>query len=277
MLSGLKETEEFLKEWSFLCQEAGMKIHFKELTGFQLDDNFEESTATNFRRILRYFQFEQQDKLFINVDDAAIGADVDTTKLPLTPCIVVCGNTNYDKSKFKLLFVLDGLDESRLQLNFASDQSPIIDVTQSVEVEVLLTSLIKGELLPSARLWITTWPAAANQIPLDFVDIMTEVRGFTDLQKEEYFRKRFRDEQMVNRIISHIKTSRSLHIMCHIYVFCWITATVLEDVLKSSEREVQRMAIEKTLRSPDGHLDLFLRFLLGLSLETNQKRLQGLL
>ncbi|XP_073349977.1 NACHT, LRR and PYD domains-containing protein 3-like [Pagrus major] len=147
------------------------------------------------------------------------------------------GNTNYDKSKFKLLFVLDGLDESRLQLDFTSNKNPTIDVTQAVGVEVLLTSLIKGELLPSARLWITTRPAAANQIPLDFIDIMTEVRGFTDPQKEEYFRKRFRDEEVANRILCHVKTSQSLHIMCHIPVFCWITATVLEDMLKTSDKE----------------------------------------
>ncbi|KAF7646230.1 hypothetical protein LDENG_00191350 [Lucifuga dentata] len=330
------------------------------------------------------------------------------------------GNTNYDKSKFKLLFVFDGLDESRLNLDFNADKKHISDVTKSAGVEVLLMNLVKGELLPSARLWITTRPAAASQIPLDLLDTVTEVRGFTDLQKEEYFRKRFGDEELAGKFIFHIKTSQSLHIMCHIPVFCWITATALEDVLKAREREelpktltelyteflafqirhtqekygikksiqyiqslaklafyqlekgnlvfyekdlkesgidfaeasvysgvftqifrkergwkkdkdnmfsfvhlsiqeflaavyvelslinhnknimaesqpssksntkamlfskcsaaeIHRMAIDKALESPDGHLDLFLRFLLGLSLETNQENLQGLL
>uniref|UniRef100_A0A8C7WA44 B30.2/SPRY domain-containing protein n=1 Tax=Oncorhynchus mykiss TaxID=8022 RepID=A0A8C7WA44_ONCMY len=157
--------------------------------------------------------------------------------------------SNYDK--YKVLFIFDGLDECRLPLDFQKNKI-CCDVTESTSVDVLLTNLIKGNLLPSALLWITTRPAAANKIPSGCVDQVTEVRGFNDPQKEEYFRKRFSDEDLAIRIISHIKTSRSLHLMCHIPVFCWISAIVLEHILKHKREEMP-----KTLTEMYTHLVVF--------------------
>ncbi|XP_042258993.1 NACHT, LRR and PYD domains-containing protein 12-like [Thunnus maccoyii] len=161
---------------------------------------------------------------------------------------------------WKVLFIFDGLDESRLSLDFKFNNRKVVsDVKQQSSVNVLLTNLIEGNLLPSALVWITSRPAAANQIPLTCVDRVTEVRGFTDVQKEEYFSRRFSDEELSSRIISHIKTSSILRVMCYIPVFCWITARVVEHMLTTD----QRGELPKTLT------DLYSHFLL---VQTKRKK-----
>ncbi|KAM6945869.1 protein NLRC3-like isoform 2-T2 [Aplochiton taeniatus] len=167
--------------------------------------------------------------------------------------------TNFDK--YKVVFVFDGLDECRLPLDFQNNEI-MTDVTKSASLDVLLTNLIKGNLLPSAQLWKATRPAAANQIPPECVCLVTEVRGFTDPQKDMYFTKRFSGkENMASSVISHVKTSGSLHIMCHIPVFCCITATVLEHMLTTD----QRGELPKTLT------EMYIHFLVFQSIQGSAK------
>nr|XP_061796637.1 NACHT, LRR and PYD domains-containing protein 12-like [Nerophis lumbriciformis] len=146
------------------------------------------------------------------------------------------GKRDFESSRIKILFILDGLDECNFKIDLKKVRKVDMDVRETYPLEVLLAYLINGNLLPCARVWITTRPAAARDIPSDLIDSRTEVRGFSDSRRLEYFRKRFPNEE---RVIEHIRKSRTIFIMCHIPIFCWLTATVLQDYLdKGKKREL---------------------------------------
>ncbi|XP_041838404.1 protein NLRC3-like [Melanotaenia boesemani] len=159
----------------------------------------------------------------------------------------------------QVLFIFDGLDESRFPLDF--DGSPSLsDVNQRSTVAVLLINLIKGNLLPKSLLWVTSRPAAANQIPSCYIDQRTEVQGFTDVEKENYFRKRFSSAGQLKEVLSHLRGMISFHFMGHIPIFCWIIAEVFR---KSWNDERSRRITTMT--------ELYIYYLLIQTQRTKQK------
>ncbi|CAM4573478.1 unnamed protein product [Leuciscus chuanchicus] len=133
------------------------------------------------------------------------------------------------KGDGKVMFIFDGLDECHFPLSFKEDDT-FTNEHEKTTVSKIIINLIKTHLVPSALIWITSRPAAASLIPRDYIDQVTEVRGFNDEQKQQYF-KNNSSPQVAGNLFSHIKKSRSLHIMCHIPVFCWISLIVLQPLL----------------------------------------------
>ncbi|XP_044000545.1 NACHT, LRR and PYD domains-containing protein 12-like isoform X1 [Gambusia affinis] len=171
-----------------------------------------------------------------------------------------------DYKSSKLLFIFDGLDESKFPLNFAQN-GLCRNATMKTTVDILLTNLFEGKLLPKASVWITTRPAAANKIPLKHINRVTEVRGFNDEQKEEYFQKKISDKTIAQKVLDHLlsKPLRSLYIMCHIPMFCWISATALQNLLVNEDQA----ELPKTLT------EMYMHFLIKQTELKNQKDYHG--
>uniref|UniRef100_A0A096LQU5 B30.2/SPRY domain-containing protein n=1 Tax=Poecilia formosa TaxID=48698 RepID=A0A096LQU5_POEFO len=154
----------------------------------------------------------------------------------------------------KVLFIFDGLDESQLKLNFLKTKR-LTDPTKESSVDILVTNLIREHLLPSALIWITSRPGAVQRIPKEYVHQWTEIKGFNDPQKILYFRNRVQNKTVAEQIIDHITTSRSLFIMCHIPIFCWIASKVLEYLLLKMEN-----SREKTTKIPTTLIEMYTHF-----------------
>ncbi len=76
----------------------------------------------------------------------------------------------------KILFVLDDLEECTLPLDFEKNED-LTDKEQKASMDVLLTNLIKGKLLPSSLLWIISQPSGVTKIPSEYFRKVTECRG----------------------------------------------------------------------------------------------------
>ncbi|XP_029025863.3 uncharacterized protein LOC114867396 [Betta splendens] len=78
-------------------------------------------------------------------------------------------------SKCKLAFILDGLEQCKLPLDFENNKE-LTDLNEAASMDVLLTNLIKGTLLPSDHIWIISQPSGVDRIPSEFIQKTTECR-----------------------------------------------------------------------------------------------------
>ncbi|MGH0173667.1 UNVERIFIED_CONTAM: hypothetical protein FKN15_075353 [Acipenser sinensis] len=138
----------------------------------------------------------------------------------------------------RVLLIFDGLDEFKLTLDF-SDTMACTDPKKEVPVDNLITNIIRGNLFPDASVWLTSRPTAAAQIPGGLVDRMTEIRGFTKEEIQDFLNQLFQDRELSSRVWSHLNSSKVFNVMCYMPCICWIVGSTLGYLLRSGTQDGQ--------------------------------------
>ncbi|XP_048188653.1 NLR family CARD domain-containing protein 3 isoform X2 [Perognathus longimembris pacificus] len=144
----------------------------------------------------------------------------------------------------RVLLVLDGLDECKTPLDF-SNTVACTDPKKDVQVDHLITNIIRGNLFPDVSVWITSRPSAAGQIPGGLVDRMTEIRGFTGEEIQACLEQAFPEDQaLLGQVLSQVQMDKALYVMCTIPAFCKLTGVALGHLYSS------RLALHDTELGP---------------------------
>ncbi|XP_077173095.1 NLR family CARD domain-containing protein 3 isoform X2 [Paroedura picta] len=147
----------------------------------------------------------------------------------------------------RTLLILDGLDEFKRPLDF-SDTVVCTDLQKEIQVDYLITNIIRGNLLREVCVWVTSRPTAAGQIPGGLVDRMTEIQGFGDADIEDFLGRLFVENQnLSNGVREHLKAHKSLYTLCTVPSFCRVCGSAVGYVLRNAGCSLDAMALPKTL------------------------------
>ncbi|KAK0140587.1 Protein NLRC3 [Merluccius polli] len=132
-----------------------------------------------------------------------------------------------DEPDCRFLLLMDSFDCYLDTLNWK--KTPVVsDSRTAAHLDVLIVNLIRGNLLPSACIWILGRQAAVSNIPPEFIDAVTDIDGFSDEMKDDYLRRRFQDENLAENIVSHYKRRPVLRALCQQPFVCWLAATAFQ-------------------------------------------------
>ncbi|XP_034877996.1 NLR family CARD domain-containing protein 3 isoform X2 [Mirounga leonina] len=132
-----------------------------------------------------------------------------------------------------ILLILDGLDECKTPLDF-SNTVACTDPKKEIQVDHLITNIIRGNLFPEVSVWVTSRPGVAGQIPGGLVDRMTEIRGFTEEEIKVCLEEMFpEDHALSDWVLRRVQADRALYLMCTVPAFCRLAGSALGHLSRS--------------------------------------------
>ncbi|XP_072133665.1 NACHT, LRR and PYD domains-containing protein 3-like isoform X6 [Mobula birostris] len=151
------------------------------------------------------------------------------------------------KNREGLLFIFDGLDEFKHNVDFADGQRDTEPKHQCpdpewwCEVSDIVYSLIQGKLLPGCSVLVTTRPTALHLLEKADIGVRAEILGFVGEERKEYFFRHFEDQTVAEAVFKHVKENEILYTMSYNPSYCWILALALGPFFTQRVRDPQRV------------------------------------
>ncbi|XP_028276434.1 NLR family CARD domain-containing protein 3 [Parambassis ranga] len=139
----------------------------------------------------------------------------------------------------KFLLILESFDCYQTTLDWKNAEV-INDISTQAHPDVLIVNILRGSVLPGAYIWILGRRAAVSQIPSQFIDVVTEIQGFSDEMKDDFLTKRYTDAQLAAKIVAHYKRLPALVTLAHQPFVCWMIASTYERSFRYDDYGVHR-------------------------------------
>lgn len=161
-------------------------------------------------------------------DNAISFLDILHTLYPETKKLKI---DHYKRTDCSIMYVFDGLEEIAEEVD-VHNALLVFDMEEPAKLSVLIANIFRGQLLRVGYCLMATRKLVDFYIPWDTHHLEYNITGFKEGMKDEYFKKRFRDKGQASRVIAYVKSSKTLHIMCHLPIFCVLVADMCQSIFK---------------------------------------------
>lgn len=145
---------------------------------------------------------------------------------------------DYRSRDCNIMFIFDGLDEYRGELDFQNTKL-LSYHNDPATLDVIVVNLLRERLLYRGLFVVTSRPQVKCYVPWDMAYDEIEVRGFCEPEKDEYFKKRFKDPDQAAGVIAFINSIKTLRIMCHLPLFCSLVADEYEHICREQGTQAE--------------------------------------
>ncbi|EMP42425.1 NACHT, LRR and PYD domains-containing protein 12 [Chelonia mydas] len=125
----------------------------------------------------------------------------------------------------KLLFIFDGLDESKTDLKLSRGGSQELCMNPG---DVKPVTVINQTLLKGCSVLLTSRPSKLTSLEAGVFHRVASIVGFLSKERERYFSMFFGDQRVSREAFAYVRDSQVLYTLSYNPSYCWITCMALK-------------------------------------------------